>query len=249
MNFNGHDLSALDSLDVAGRLRWVADRFGGRAGIGTSFQRNGMLLIDLRCRHKLDGIQIYTVDTERLLPETYPFIETIDRHYGIRIDVLRPDAAEVRKMVDDHGLYLFFDSKEKQEHCCSIRKVKPNERMLDKIDVWITGLRREQSAFRKQTPLYEVLDRHGRPILKLNPLYDWTDERIVEYIRANDVPVHPLYEQGFASFGCVICTTPIRPGEDKRAGRWRWFNAVDDKKECGLHLPAPAVPETEAETD
>lgn len=239
MDFLGRNLSELDGLDVAGRLKWASDHFPKRAGVSTSFQHNGMLLIDLCSRRDLSGIRIYTIDTERLLPETYDFIRTVEAHYGIEVEVHRPDPAEVRKMVDEHGLYLFFDSKEKQEYCCYLRKVKPNERVLDGLDVWITGLRRAQSEHRGATPLYEILDRAGRKILKLNPLYDWTDARILDYVRTHNVPVHPLYAQGYPSFGCVICTTPIRPGEDKRAGRWRWFNAIDDKKECGLHLPGP----------
>lgn len=237
MDFCGHDLTGLDRLDVAGRLKWVSDRFPSRAGIGTSFQHSGMLLIDLCARHRLNGIRIYTVDTERLLPETYSFIKTVEAHYGIAIEVHRPDPGEVRTMVDQHGLYLFFDSKEKQEYCCNLRKVKPNDRVMEGLDVWVTGLRRAQSDYRSTIPLYEVIDRGGRAILKLNPLFDWTDQQIEDHVKANKVPVHPLYAQGYPSFGCVICTTPIRPGEDSRAGRWRWFSAIDSKKECGLHLP------------
>ncbi len=237
MEFFGHDLSVLDRLDVDGRLAWAAERFPSRAGIGTSFQHSGVILIDSCARQRLAGIRIYTIDTERLLPETYDFIRTLESRYGIRIEIHRPDPEEIRKMVDRHGLYLFFDSKEKQEHCCHLRKVEPNERALDGLDVWITGLRRAQSEHRTQTPLYEILNRGGRLILKLNPLFDWSDDRIESHVRQRNLPAHPLYDQGYPSFGCVICTTPIRPGEDKRAGRWRWFNAVDNKKECGIHLP------------
>lgn len=237
MKFQGHDVSVLDTLDVDGRLKWSAERFPKRAGIGTSFQHSGMILIDACARLKLAGIRIYTVDTERLLPETYDFIRTVEERYGIRIEQHRPDSGEVKKMVDEHGIYLFFDSKEKQEHCCFLRKVKPNERVLDGLDVWITGLRREQSKFRKQTKLHEIIQRKGHDILKINPLYDWTDEQTRDFVKQKNIPVHPLYAQAYPSFGCVICTTPIRPGEDKRAGRWRWFNAVDNKKECGIHLP------------
>ncbi|MBI4180251.1 phosphoadenylyl-sulfate reductase [bacterium] len=240
MKFRGHDLSALESLDVDGRLTWAAERFPGRTGIGTSFQHSGMILIDARVRLKLDGIRVYTIDTERLLPETYDFIQTVEKRYGIRIECLKPDPAEIRKMVADHGLYLFFDSREKQEYCCYLRKVKPNEQALDGLDVWITGLRRGQSESRGATPLYEILDRPNGQVLKLNPLYDWPEERIQAEVKKRNIPVHPLYAQGYPSFGCVICTTPIRPGENPRAGRWRWFNAVDDKKECGLHVPESA---------
>lgn len=241
MEFKGHSLSELEKLDLDGLLTWVNERFPKRAGIGTSFQHNGMLLIDTRCRLKLDGIRVYTIDTERLLPETYDFIKTVERHYKMKIEVHLPDPKEVRKMVDRHGLYLFFDSKEKQEYCCYLRKVKPHDRVLEGLDVWITGLRRAQSESRAQTPLYQIIEPAGRKILKLNPLHDWTDKKIKEAVDKKKIPVHPLYAQGYPSFGCVICTTPIRPGEDKRAGRWRWFNSVDNKKECGLHIPSKKI--------
>lgn len=237
MQFKGRELDPLRALDFKQRLRWVADNFpAGRAGISTSFQHSGMVLVDARCELKLDAIRVYTIDTERLITDIYMFMDKVEQYYGISIERHRPDPDEVERMVKQHGLYLFFDSKEKQEFCCGVRKIKPHNKVLDTLDVWITGLRREQSDTRAETPLYQVIERKAGPVLKLNPLFDWSDEQIIAYTRERNIPVCPLYEQGYPSFSCEICTTPVLPHEDKRAGRWRWFNRTGHNKECGLHV-------------
>ena len=180
----------------------------------------------------------------RLFPQTYAFLDLLERHYGIAIERVRPDAASVATMVAEHGEHLFFDAPEKQELCCRVRKVLPNEAVLGTLDVWITGLRADQSRARAGTERFSWIPRpggaHESRILKVAPLADWTEERLQAYARANGVPVHPLLswrQDGwrYESLGCVICTTPIGPHEPRRAGRWRWFQGGD--KECGLHRP------------
>jgi phosphoadenosine phosphosulfate reductase len=221
-------------------------RFGSRMAIATSGQNTDTALIALSVQAGAKP-RAYTADTLRLFPETYAYFDVVEKKYGVKIERLAPDAAELDKMVTAEGEFLFFDSKEKQERCCFVRKVRANERMLDGLDVWVTGLRSAQSQGRTALPRLEIIDHKGRPLLKAQPLVDWTDEHLRSFMRSNDVPMHPLMAKTlpggwyYESLGCVICTTPIGPNEARRAGRWRWFNATDpSSKECGLHLPRKA---------
>lgn len=221
-------------------LAWAADKFPGRAVINTSFQRTGVAMIHMAATLGLK-LRFATVDTLRLHPETYAFIEEIKTRYQCAIELYQPHPKQVESMVERFGEYLFFDSRERQEYCCQVRKSRPNDVLLKTVDCWIAGLRRDQSAFRRENAQVATLEaEYGtrRKILKLNPLAAWTEEELLQYTEAHDIPVHPLYAQGYPSFGCTICATPIRPGEDQRAGRWRWFNEEGDSanpKECGLH--------------
>ena len=225
-------------------LSWAASTFeAGRTLLSTSFQASGVTMIHMVSQLGLD-VRVATIDTLRLHPETYGFIREVEERYGIDIEVHRPDAGQVRSMVERFGEYLFFDNKAKQEYCCQIRKTRPHDELLKTVDCWISGLRRDQSAIRQNTPKATVVPEYGsrRHILKLNPLADWNEERLVDYMTRHDVPRHPLYAQGYDSIGCLICSTPTLAGEPKRAGRWRWFNAderpsEEDIKECGLHIP------------
>lgn len=217
-------------------------RFKERAAIVTSGQLSGMVLIHLAAENRLP-FRVCTLDTLRLFPETYAFLENVERRYGIQIEQIQPDPEEVEQMVTAHGEYLFFDSKLKQEYCCNIRKVRPMQRLLDSVDVWITGLRRDQSDARKHLRKAEIITSTAHPVLKVSPLLQWTTDAVWAFVRENDIPVNPLLEadthgQHYESLGCIVCTTPIRQGEPKRAGRWRWQNAPaseENTKECGLH--------------
>ncbi len=227
------DLNALGPEDL---LRWAYERHGSRAGIVTSFQNTGCVMIDMASR-AAPGLRVLTVDTLRLHQETYDLIAQLEERYGIAIERFQPDPDAVENMVQRHGEYLFFDSKAKQEYCCNIRKVQPNERALGTVDVWITGLRRDQSEYRSNIKKADVIKRGERTLLKLCPLADWTEADVWSYIRTHGTPYNSLYDKGYTSIGCVICTTPTLPGEDKRAGRWRWFNHLEgDNKECGIHM-------------
>lgn len=217
-------------------------RFRERAAIVTSGQLSGMVLIHLAAENQLP-FRVCTLDTLRLFPETYTFLEKVESRYGIQIEQIQPDPQEVQQMVAEHGEYLFFDSKAKQEHCCNIRKVRPMQRLLETLDIWITGLRRDQSDARQQLRKAEIISSTTHPVLKVNPLLQWTADEVWQFVRDNDIPVNPLLEADadghyYESLGCMICTTPIKPGEPKRAGRWRWQNAAptaENEKECGLH--------------
>ncbi len=235
------DLDALNSAAPEALLEW-AHQYGKRAAIVTSFQKSGCIMIDMAHRAGLT-LRIVTVDTLRLHRETYELMDRIEQRYGISIERFTPDPERLRQMLAQHGEFLFFDSRPKQEHCCWIRKVEPNNRALQTLDLWITGLRRDQSPHRIAASKAALVQRENRPLLKLAPLADWTEEQVSAYIAAHDVPISPLYDQGYTSIGCMICTTPIKPGEDKRAGRWRWFNQYEDdhKKECGIHIDGSGI--------
>lgn len=234
--------------DPGALLAELFRRFPGRAAIATSGQPTDTALIALAVAAGVRQPRVYTTDTLRLFPETYAYFDTLEKHFGITIERIKPPAKELSAMVARHGEFLFFDSKDKQEYCCHVRKVLPNQAMLDGLDVWITGLRRDQSKERADLPRLEIVQHAQsggakRPLLKGNVLADWTEARVRDYLKAHGIPNHPLMDKSLAdgwyyeSLGCVICTTPIGPHEERRAGRWRWFNALSDKKECGLHLP------------
>jgi phosphoadenosine phosphosulfate reductase len=186
--------------------------------------------------HLIAGIdpdtRIFTLDTGRLFQETYDLIDRTNSRYRIRMEVYFPDAQQVEKMVHEKGLNLFYESVENRKLCCHIRKVEPLNRALKGVDIWITGLRREQSLNRKEMALVEKDDsRMG--LLKLNPLIDWTHEMVWDYIKEHNIPYNSLHDKGFPSIGCLPCTRAVEPGEDFRAGRWWW--EMEGKKECGLH--------------
>ncbi|HPC16477.1 MAG TPA: phosphoadenylyl-sulfate reductase [Candidatus Hydrogenedentes bacterium] len=235
-------LAALNGLGSEAMLQWALMQHGRRAAIFTSFQNTGCVMIDMAHR-VAPGLRVITVDTLRLPRETYDLMEILEQRYGISIERFKPDPQRLEKMIRDHGEYLFFDSRAKQEFCCKVRKVEPNDRALDTVDVWITGLRRDQSKARMITPKAALIDHKGREILKLCPLIDWTEEQVREYLANHRVPYNTLYDKGYTSIGCQICSTPTRPGEDKRAGRWRWMNQLseDHHKECGLHTRGSGI--------
>jgi thioredoxin-dependent adenylylsulfate APS reductase len=210
-------------------LRWALDRFGTRFAIATSFQKEGMVIVDMASRLS-GGVRVFTLDTGRLPRETVDMIATVRNRYGIEVEVVQPDPAEVDQMVSQHGLDLFYESVAGRQLCCEIRKVRPLQRKLADLDAWASGLRREQSETRSAIGKAEQVD--GR--FKLHPLADWTDAQVEEYIREHDVPVHPLYARGYATIGCDPCTRPVKPGEDPRAGRWWWEQ--NSRKECGIHF-------------
>ncbi len=215
-------------------IGWAFDNFGERAAIGTSFQLTGSVIFEL-AKRRHEKFRVFTVDTGRLHPETMDMIRKVEERYGIKVERFTPDAAKVADMVERFGEYLFFTDKAKQEYCCKVRKVEPNQRALASLDLWITGLRRDQSGFRKDAKKAEIVKEGDREILKLAPLVDWDQGRINAFIDDNNLPINELFNKGYDSIGCVICSTPLVAGEKPRSGRWRWQQGEDDKKECGIH--------------
>lgn len=211
-------------------LSWAIDTFGEHFAIATSFQQEGMVILDLAQRIH-PKIRVFTLDTGRLPDETYRMMETVHQRYGIRVESVPPDAAEVSDLVTIHGPNLFYSGVPERQRCCEIRKVRPLERKLATLQAWATGLRREQSETRASVAKVE-LGPGGR--VKIAPLADWTAAQVEGYTQEHGVPVHPLYALGYASIGCAPCTRAIQPGENERAGRWWWEE--DAKKECGIHF-------------
>jgi phosphoadenosine phosphosulfate reductase len=236
------DLAHLEGLPADRLLAWAIERFGRRFAVVTSFQAEGMVVLDL-ARQLDPGVRVLTLDTGRLPEETYQVIEAVRSGMGLQVEVISPDPAEVAAMVARHGPNLFHKDPALRRLCCHVRKVAPLERALNGVEAWATGLRRDGGPARAGTAKAEVDDGHGG-ILKLNPLADWTRDQVWAYVRSHRLPVNPLYEQGYTSIGCAPCTRPTRPGEDERAGRW-WWEAGQDR-ECGLHSRlggAPASPD------
>ncbi len=173
------------------------------------------------------------LDTGRLPQATYDLIDRVRDRYDKAIEVLFPAAGEVAAMVREHGMNLFYESVEKRQLCCRLRKVEPMDRFLKDLDAWVSGLRRGQGVTRSEVRKVEI-DQAHRGIVKLNPLADWSHDDVWKYVRDNDVPVNRLHAQGYPSVGCDPCSRAIQPGDDIRAGRWWWENP--ETKECGIHV-------------
>lgn len=229
-------LNELNAKSAEELLQWSLEHFGDRAGIVTSFQDTGCVMIDMASR-VAPGIRVLTVDTLRLHPETYKLMDEIEGKYELTIEKYTPDTTRLKRMLSQHGEFLFFDTKAKQEYCCQIRKVEPNIQALQTLDVWFTGLRQDHSSNRSDTPKVQYVENEWNTLLKIAPLVDWDAEKIKTYSDEHSVPYNKLYDQGYTSIGCTICSTPTLPHEDARAGRWRWFNSMDPdgQKECGIH--------------
>jgi phosphoadenosine phosphosulfate reductase len=204
--------------------------FKGRIALSSSLGIEDQVLTHMVC--DIDKTtKIFTLDTGRLFSETYDLIHRTNHKYGIKLSVYFPDAEHVEEMVNTKGINLFFESVENRKLCCNIRKIEPLKRAFTGLEVWICGLRREQSVTRQNMQKIEWDEANG--LIKLNPLIDWTEEEVREFIKTHGIPYNPLHDKGFPSIGCQPCTRAIFPGEDIRAGRWWWENP--DTKECGLH--------------
>jgi phosphoadenosine phosphosulfate reductase len=196
----------------------------------TSLGAEDMVLTDLIARQSL-AVEIFTLDTGRLPGETYALLDRVRSHYGLTVRVYYPDALALEQYVTQNGINAFFGSVPLRQQCCSIRKSEPLARALAGKGAWITGLRRSQGVTRTDIGIHEHDRVHGIP--KFNPLADWAESDVWDYIRANKVPYNLLHDRGYPSIGCAPCTRAVEPGEDIRAGRWWWEHP--DHKECGLH--------------
>lgn len=214
-------------------IAWALEQFHPYIAVFTSFQADGMAILDMAWRINPD-VRVFTVDTGRLPQETYDMADAVRDRYGIAVEVIAPDAREVETLTRQHGVNLFYKAVNLRLACCEVRKVNPLRRVLDGLDGWMTGLRRDQWASRSNIRKIEIDHDHGG-IVKVNPLADWAEDEVWDYIRENDVPYHTLYDKGYTSIGCLPCTRPTQAGEDPRAGRWWWEKNAP--KECGIHCP------------
>lgn len=218
-------------------LAWALDTFGKRCAIVTSFQVEGMVMLDL-ARQLDPGVRVITIDTGRLPEESYELIDTVRARFDLEVEVITPDGPTLEAMVSRHGPNLFHRDRALRQLCCHVRKVEPLRRVLEDLDAWASGLRRDGGRARAGIAKVELDQAHGG-VVKLNPLADWTREQALEHARAHHLPMHPLYEQGFTSIGCAPCTRAPRQGEGERAGRWWW--EADEDRECGLHQLSPSM--------
>ncbi|MBQ9230598.1 MAG: phosphoadenylyl-sulfate reductase [Prevotella sp.] len=204
--------------------------YSGRIALSSSLSIEDQTLTDIIVRQDKKA-RIFTLDTGRLFPETYQLIDKTNLTYGIQIEVFFPDYREVQRMVREEGINLFYNSIESRHRCCQIRKIEPLNRAFQGLDVWICGLRREQSVTRQDMQVVEWDEMHQ--LIKVNPLISWTEQQVWDYIRQHHVPYNKLHDKNYPSIGCEPCTRAVQPGEDVRAGRWWWESP--DHRECGLH--------------
>ena len=230
---------SFERLPARDLLAWTFETFGTDAAICTSFQVDGVVIIDIAYRAGLKP-RIFTIDSGRLPQETHALIQEVRSKYEIDVEVYSPDADDLMDMVTENGVNLFYGGVPQRMRCCDTRKVAPLNHVLKGLGAWVTGLRRGQSKNREIIPKIQIDSGH-KGILKINPLADWSEEQVWEYVKTNDVPTNALYKQGYTSIGCAPCTRPIEPGEDPRAGRWWWES--DTLKECGIHLTEEQVKE------
>lgn len=219
----------LSSLSAAEGLGLIADLFPNRVVFSTSLGQEDQVITQLIASQNL-GIQIFSLDTGRLFPETLELLARTEAKFKTKIKVYYPETSAVENLVETIGINGFYESVENRKSCCFVRKVVPLRRALAGNEIWVTGLRAEQSANRSEMKRIEWDE--SNQIWKYNPLLDWSFDEMNTYIETHKIPYNPLHDRGFISIGCAPCTRAILPGEDARAGRWWW---EDSKKECGLH--------------
>lgn len=223
------EAAALEEAPLGEVLRWGWERFGERAAIGTSFQGSGLVILDHAVKLGY-RFPVFTLDTGLLFPETYELKGRLERHFGISIEGVHPEQT-VEEQSEAYGPELWRTN---PDTCCAMRKVLPLQRKLATLDMWITGVRRNQSETRVRTQvleLYEFDKLRGHHLLKLNPMAAWSREAIWDYIKREGIPYNALHDRGYRSIGCWPCTKLTTSSDGERAGRWEGF----DKTECGIH--------------
>jgi phosphoadenylyl-sulfate reductase (thioredoxin) len=219
---------ALETAPAVEIVKWAANRFAPRLAFATSLGIEDCLLTALIAREKLP-IDLFTLDTGLLFPETYALWKRIEDRYGVTIRAVRP-ARTVDDQAIDEGPGLWA---REPDRCCELRKMQPLRDALAGYDAWMTAIRRDQTPERANAPVVGWDGRFG--LVKVNPLVRWKLDEVRAYVAEHDIPYNPLHDQNYPSIGCLPCTSPVMPGEDPRSGRWRG----KEKTECGLHLRPP----------
>ncbi|MBE0648407.1 MAG: phosphoadenylyl-sulfate reductase [Bacteroidales bacterium] len=224
-----HEVHSLSTIEL---LAYFLERHPGKVAFSTSMGAEDQALT-----HMLAGLgksfKLFTLDTGRMFQESYELLEITRQRYQLPFEVYFPEASHVEEMVREKGINLFYDSIENRKLCCHIRKIEPLQRALQGMEIWVTGVRRDQSVTRDDIGVLEW--DADLSLIKVNPLVDWKSDDVWNFIREHNVPYNTLHDKGFPSIGCLPCTRAVLPGEDIRAGRWWWENPA--LKECGLHLP------------
>ncbi len=222
------ELKEKSALEI---LKAVADKFKGKITLASSLGAEDQVITDLIAKNNLD-IEIFTLDTGRVFQESYDLLSDTEKKYDLKVKIFFPEREDVEKMVSENGINLFYDSIENRKQCCRIRKMVPLARALAPHDAWVCGLRKDQSVTREDMCEAEIDANHN--MIKINPLINWSEEDVWNYIKENNIPYNKLHDQGFLSIGCAPCTRAVKEGEDVRAGRWWWESP--EQKECGLHF-------------
>ncbi|NOZ46478.1 MAG: phosphoadenylyl-sulfate reductase [Chlorobi bacterium] len=211
-------------------LTYFIENFRSKIAFSSSLGLEDQVLTHMICN--IDkSVKFFTLDTGRLFPETYRLIDETNKKYNIKIEMYFPDYKKVEKMVLENGLNLFYESVEKRKLCCRVRKLTQLPRAFNGLDAWMSGIRKDQTVTRFYSKMIEWDDDNN--LLKINPLINWNEKEVWQYIKDNKIPYNSLHDKGFSSIGCQPCTRAVKPGEDKRAGRWWWEEPLN--KECGLH--------------
>jgi phosphoadenosine phosphosulfate reductase len=204
----------------------------GPVGLAFSYQAEDAAALHLLSRYGADNLEVFTLDTNKLFPETADYHRELERFFNITIHTYYPDPEEEKVLEAELGEWGMRESLEKRHLCCDVRKVRPLQRILAGKNAWVTGLRSAQSLTRSGLTVLEWDEKFS--LVKINPLADWSDADLAAYIEKHRIPLNPLYAKGFKSIGCAPCTRAVQEGEDIRAGRWWWENP--EHKECGLHI-------------
>lgn len=211
-------------------LQHFIQLFGNKIALSSSLSIEDQVLTDMILKINNQS-RIFTLDTGRLFPETYQLIDKTNLHYNIKLEIFCPQTEQLQDFVRTYGINPFYESIEKRHHCCQVRKLEPLARAFDTLDAWICGLRKDQSITRQNMQLIEWDKIHNK--LKINPLINWSECQVWEYIKENVVPYNKLHDNGYPSIGCEPCTRAVKSGEDIRSGRWWWEDP--NHRECGLH--------------
>jgi len=237
-------VSELERMEPQGLLALAIEHYSPNVAISFSGAED-VVLIDMAVQAASRPFRVFTLDTGRLHPETYQFLERVQERYNLRVEIFFPQPRAVERLVREKGLFSFY--LDGHAECCGVRKTEPLRRALAPLAAWVTGQRRDQSpATRARVPVVEQDPNFSAPghlLVKFNPLASWNSARVWNYIREHDVPYNSLHERGFTSIGCHPCTRPVLPGQHEREGRWWWEDS--NSKECGIHarqalrLPEP----------
>ena len=220
----------LKDLTAQELIEYFLNEYSERAALSSSFGAEDQVLTHMMLNINKNA-NIFTLDTGRVPYETYNVMDSTNLKYGIKVNVFFPKNEDVEELYKKQGINGFYESIENRKACCNARKIEPLKRALKPLKVWITGLRASQNITRSNLPLVEWDETFN--IIKLNPLINWSEEDIWNFIKTNNIPYNKLHDQGYPSIGCAPCTRAVKEGDDIRSGRWWWENP--EHKECGLH--------------